>query len=173
VSLINLSDWLLGDSVLRSAYVIYDFGDFDSSGNMGPPYLKLLSVVDPNKASVAFHDIRGGSPNTNITFNASNSTDSSTTVSLSDDVAQVLDKIGKFFPAMLAVIAFNALILLVLVIVGITILCKRRKPNISRKTRGRMSPLPLNRMSRFGTESMHTYEPVSMAISEDTFVPPV
>jgi saccharopepsin len=140
---------------------------------MGNPYIKLLSLVDPTQASVDFHDIRGGTPNTNITYNASNSSDSSTTVSLSDDVAQVLDKIGKFFPAMLAVMAFNALILLVLVIVGVIMLCKKRRPKFSRKTKGRMSPVPLNRTSRFGAESAHTYEPVSMALTEDTFVPPV
>jgi hypothetical protein len=79
---------------------------------------------------------------------------------------------GMFFPAMLAVMAFNALILLVLIIVGVVILWKRRKPKVSRKTRGRMSPVPLNRTSRFGAEP-HAYEPVSMALSEDTFVPPV
>jgi len=166
-------DWLIGDNVLRSVYSIYDFGDFDSSGNMGNPYIKLLSLVDPNKASIDFHNIRGGTPNANITYNASNSTDSSTTVSLSDDVAKVLDKIGKFFPAMLAVMAFNALILLVLVIVGIVLLCKKRNTRVSRKTRGRMSPVPLNRTSRFGGEPTHAYEPVSMALTEDTFVPPM
>lgn len=166
-------DWLMGDNFLRSVYAIYDFGDFDSSGKMGNPYMKLLSLVDPTQASVDFHNIRGGTPNSNITYNAANSTDGSTTVSLSDDVVQILDKIGKFFPAMLAVIAFNALILLVLVIIGVVLLCKKRRPKISRKTKGRMSPVPLNRTSRFGAESIHAYEPVSMALSEDTFVPPM
>jgi len=140
---------------------------------MGNPYIKLLSLIDPTQASVDFHNIRGGTPNFNITYNASNSTDSSTTVSVSDDVAQVLSKIGMFFPAMLAVMAFNALILLVLVIVGVILLCKRRKPKVSRKTRGRMSPVPLNRTSHFGGEATHVYEPVSMALTEDTFVPPM
>ena len=166
------SDWLIGDNVLRSVYSIYDFGDFDSDGNMGNPYMKLLSLVDPNKASVDFHNIRGGTPVANITYNASNSTDSSTTISLSDDVAKVLDKIGKFFPAMLAVMAFNALTLLVLIIVGIVLLCKKRNRG-SRKMRGRMSPVPLNRTSRFRGEPTHAYEPVSVALTEDTFVPPV
>jgi saccharopepsin len=162
----------MGDNVLRSVYSIYDFGDFDSSGRMGNPYMKLLSIVDPNAASADFHKLRGGTPLTNITYNAANSTTGSTSVSLSVDVAQVLAKIGMFFPAMLAVMAFNALILLVLVIVGVVILCKRRGPRISRKTRGRMSPVPLNRFSS-ATEPTHAYQPVSMALTEDTFVPPV
>jgi saccharopepsin len=165
---------LIGDNVLRSVYSIYDFGDFDSSGKMGNPYMKLLALVDPSQASLDFHNLRGGTPNTNITYNAANSTDSSTTVSLSADVARVLTKMGQFFPAMLAVMAFNALILLVLVIVGVILLCKKRGPK-TRKTRGRMSPVSLNRTSRFGTESAHAYQPVSMAMTEmteDTFVPP-
>lgn len=166
-------DLLIGDNFLRSVYTIYNFGDFDSSGQMGNPYIRLLSLVDPTQASVDFHNMRGGAPNPNITYNASNSTDGSTTVSLSDDVAQVLDKIGKFFPAMLAVMGFNALILLVLVIVGVVILCNKRRPKVSRKTRGRMSPVPLNRTSRFGAEPAHAYEPVSMALTEDTFIPPM
>lgn len=171
----SFSDWLIGDNFLRSVYSIYDFGDFDSSGKMGNPYMKLLSIVDPNQASVDFHKIRGGTPSSNITYNAASSSDSSTTVSLSDDVAKVLDKIGKFFPAMLAVMAFNALILLILVIVGVVFLCKRRGPKTSRKTRGRMSPVPLNRTTRFSSaeDSTHAYQPVSMALTEDTFVPPV
>lgn len=138
--------------------------------------MKLLSIVDPNTASADFHKLRGGTPLTNITYNAANSTTGSTSVSVSDDVAQVLAKIGMFFPTMLAVMAFNALILLVLVIVGIVILCKRRGPKTSRKTRGRMSPVPLNRTRFSGasrTEPTHAYQPVSMALTEDTFVPPV
>lgn len=142
---------------------------------MGNPYMKLLSLVDPNEASKDFHSIRGGTARNNITYNASNSSSSTTTISLSDDVAQVLDKIGKFFPAMLAIMAFNALILMVLVIVGIILLCKKRRGSVSRKTRGRMSPVPLNRTTRFSTNTPepHQYQPVSMALTEDTFVPPV
>lgn len=172
---LDSSDWLVGDNFLRSVYSVYDFGDFDSSGRMGNPYMKLLALVNPDQASVAFHNVRGGAPLNNITYNAENSTTSTTTISLSQDVAQVLDKIGTYFPALLAVIALNSLLLLVLIIAGVTYLW-RRTPKTARKQRGRMSPVPLNHTnSRFsgGAQSQHVYEPVSMALTEDTFVPPV
>ncbi|KAG8713904.1 hypothetical protein FRC11_010553 [Ceratobasidium sp. 423] len=47
-------DFLLGDSFLRNVYAVYDFGDFDASGNMGKPYVKLLSLTDPEAASASF-----------------------------------------------------------------------------------------------------------------------
>jgi len=63
-------DWLIGDNFLRSVYSVYDFGDFDNNGVMGDPYMKLLSIVDADEASVEFHQLRGGTPRTNITYNA-------------------------------------------------------------------------------------------------------
>lgn len=139
---------------------------------MGNPYIKLLSLIDPNQASTDFHNIRGGSARNNITYNASNSSSSTTTISLSSEVTEVLNKIQTFFPVMLAVMAFNALILLILVIVGVWFLCKKRG---GRKSRGRKTSLPLTRTTRFSSnqDSNHTYQPVSMALTEDTFVPPV
>jgi saccharopepsin len=145
---------------------------------MGNPYVKLLSLVDPNQASVEFHNARGGTPKQNITYNAANSSSSSpdsTSVTLSNEVAETLDKIGKYFPAMLGVMAFNALILLILVVVGIFFICKGRskKPRIPR---GRKSPMPRRRAS--DVESLrppqpHAYQPVSMALTEETmFTPP-
>ncbi|QRW21513.1 aspartyl protease [Rhizoctonia solani] len=47
-------DFLLGDSFLRNVYAVYDFGDFDASGNMGKPYIKLLPLTDPVAASASF-----------------------------------------------------------------------------------------------------------------------
>ncbi|CAE6357755.1 unnamed protein product [Rhizoctonia solani] len=47
-------DFLLGDSFLRNVYAVYDFGDFDASGNMGKPYVKLLPLTDPKAASESF-----------------------------------------------------------------------------------------------------------------------
>ncbi|CAE6459120.1 unnamed protein product [Rhizoctonia solani] len=47
-------DFLLGDSFLRNVYAVYDFGDFDASGNMGKPYVKLLPLTDPEAASASF-----------------------------------------------------------------------------------------------------------------------
>ncbi|KAG8730196.1 hypothetical protein FRC12_020423 [Ceratobasidium sp. 428] len=47
-------DFLLGDSFLRNVYSVYDYGDFDASGNMGKPYVKLLPLTDPTAASAGF-----------------------------------------------------------------------------------------------------------------------
>ncbi|EMD40676.1 hypothetical protein CERSUDRAFT_43711, partial [Gelatoporia subvermispora B] len=168
-------DWLVGDNVLRSVYAIYDFGDFDSNMYMGDPYVKLLSLVDPDKASEEFHQIRGGAPNTNITYNAANTTSSSgsTVISVSDELADTLNKIGTYFPAILAIMALNALVLLVLAGAAITYLCRRRtKAARKRQTPGRSSPMPMNPTSSYGLPSGHAYQPVSMALTEDTFVPP-
>ena len=66
------SDWLIGDNVMRSFYTVYDFGDFDSSGKMGNPYMQILPLVDPNQASKEFHKVRGGSASGTITYNAQN-----------------------------------------------------------------------------------------------------
>ncbi|KAG1754035.1 aspartic peptidase domain-containing protein [Suillus paluster] len=172
-------DWLIGDNVLRSIYALYDFGDFVSSGNMGSPYVQMLALIDPNQASVEFHDVRGGTPQNNITYNVSNDGSGSTTVTVSTDVANTIDKLSKYLPAMLAVMALNALILIILLIVGLVLLCRRRgKSARARKTPGRLSPMPMNITStRFpdfpGHQELHTYQPVSMAMTEDTlFAPP-
>lgn len=53
-------DWIIGASVLRSIYAVYDFGDFDSNNKMGAPYVQLLSIVDTDKASLDFISIRRG-----------------------------------------------------------------------------------------------------------------
>ncbi|EGN93043.1 hypothetical protein SERLA73DRAFT_64735, partial [Serpula lacrymans var. lacrymans S7.3] len=171
-------DWLLGDNFLRSVYALYDFGDFDSSGQTGNPYVQMLSLVDPDQASVEFHAARGGTPNTNITYNASDSGSSSSSTSVSmSDVADTVDKLSKYLPAMLGVMALNALVLIVLAILGMVLLCRRRgKTSRARKQPGRLSPMPMNPTNRFSDapqEPSHTYQPVSMALTEDTlFVPP-
>ena len=101
-SCIHISDWIIGDNVLRSVYSVYDFGDFDSNGKMGNPYIKLLSLVDPNEASADFASARGSTARTNITYNAQGGTAAaSTTVSLSDDITDTLKKVSVYFPAML------------------------------------------------------------------------
>ncbi|KAI9000949.1 acid protease [Trametes punicea] len=177
-------DWLIGDNVMRSVYTVYDFGDFDSSGNMGDPYMQLLSLVDPNQASQEFHKARGGTPSGNITYNAQNVSSSSgaavtsstgTSVQLSSELADTLNKLQGYFPAMLAVMALNALVLLVLTGAAILYLCRRRGKARARRNPGRASPLPLQRTSSFGMVGEvepHVYQPVSMALTEDTFVPP-
>lgn len=174
----NCSDWLVGDNVLRSIYSIYDFGDFDSSGNMGNPYVKLLSLVDPNKASAEFHQLRGGTAATNITYNAANSTGTSggVTISLSTDMVNTITQLGNYIPAVLAIMALNALVVLLLIITAFVYMFRRRAKARARKNPGRMTPMPMNPTSSFSMPTHngegHTYQPVSMALTEDTFVPP-
>ncbi|KAK7695439.1 hypothetical protein QCA50_000075 [Cerrena zonata] len=177
----NSFDWLIGDSVLRSLYSIYDFGDFDSSGNVGNPYIKFLSIVDPNEASVEFHKVRGGSSSGNITFNAANSTDTgseSTSVKISEDLANTLNKMGTYIPVLLAIMALNALVILILLVSALVYVLRRRgKKSRTRKVVGRtLTPMPMpNRMSDYDLPPVsgdHVYQPVSMALTEDTFVPP-
>ncbi|KAJ7498927.1 aspartic peptidase domain-containing protein [Mycena latifolia] len=165
-------DWLVGDNVLRSMYSIYDFGDFDSSNKMGDPYVKLLALVDPNQASKDFHAVRGGTAATNITYNVSNSTtDSPSSVTLSSDVTDTLNKIVTFLPAMLGIMALNAAVLIALIVLGVVFMCRKRKTKATtRKARGRMSPMPMDPRSSYiaGVEpQQHVYQPVSMALTED------
>ncbi|KAI0650674.1 acid protease [Trametes meyenii] len=174
-------DWLIGDNVMRSLYTVYDFGDFDNSGKMGDPYMQLLALVDPNKGSQEFHKVRGGTASSNITYNAQNVSSatgaaSGSTVQLSDNLASTLDKLNSYIPAMLAVMALNALVILLLIVAGIVYLCRRRGGRArARRQPGRASPMPLQRTSSFGMPAVgepHVYQPVSMALTEDTFVPP-
>ncbi|EIW61303.1 acid protease [Trametes versicolor FP-101664 SS1] len=184
-------DWLIGDNVMRSLYTVYDFGDFDSTGTtMGDPYMQLLALVDPNAASTEFHKARGGSASGNITYNAQNVSSSTsataaaasggTSVELSDELSSTLNKLQGYLPALLAVMALNALVLLVLAGAGVAYMCRRRGKARARRNPGRQSgaasPMPLQRTSSFGMPSgsgdTHVYQPVSMALTEDTFVPP-
>ena len=99
---------------------------------MGNPYIKLLSIVDPNKASIEFHKVRGGTASANITFNAANSTATggeSTSVKISDDLANTLNKMGTYIPVMLAIMALNALVILILLV---SALLSRPNSHISR-----------------------------------------
>ncbi|KAF9259504.1 acid protease [Marasmius fiardii PR-910] len=179
-------DWLVGDNFLRSVYSVHDFGDFDANNKMGDPYVQLLSLVNPDQASKDFVKARGGTAKTGITYSASNETmaaPSSTSVTLSADVANTIAKIGQFFPAILGLVALNALVLLALIILAIVLLCRKKKKRNTRKLDstartplGRMSPMPLTRPTSAVNNELesapHTYEPVSMALTEDTFVPP-
>jgi len=176
---------IVGDNVLRSMYSVYDFGDFDSSGKMGDPYVKLLSIVDPNQASKEFATARGTVPR-NITYSAANSTATSgrTTVSLSDNITNTLNKITTYFPIMLAILGLNAVVILLLAIAAFIYLFRRRNvPSVrNRRNARRLTPVQLGAMStdtftppleslQSGT-SDHAYQPVSMALTDDTFIPP-
>jgi saccharopepsin len=178
---------IIGDNVLRSVYSVYDFGDFDSSGAMGNPYVKFLSLVDPDAASKDFASARGTVPRTNITYNAANSTAAAaggTTVSLSDDITNTLNKINIYFPIMLAILGLNALVILLLAIAAFIYLWSRRSASsaaLKRRTARRLTPMPLEALSAdtFFTptdalprHSSHAYHPVSAALTEDTFVQP-
>jgi len=178
----NDFDWLIGDNFLRSVYAIYDFGDFNSEGDMGDPYMKMLSIVDPNQASAQFHNERGGNPKTNITFVGLNGTTIQPVFSLSQDVSNSIQTISKFMPVMLALVALNALLLIAVAIAGICYLCRHRSKGNprARPTRGREStdPMPMGPRNSYiagvePSQQPHRYEPVSMALTEDTlFVPP-
>ncbi|KAF9485360.1 aspartic peptidase A1 [Pholiota conissans] len=192
----NDFDWLVGDNFLRSVYSVYDFGDFDASGEMGNPYMKLLSIIDADEASADFHKARGGTPRTNITYTGLNGISVAPSFSISTDISESLEMIGKFIPAMLGIVALNALILIVCCIVWlVSFVRKRRLRPTARTPRARMSPMPpvdirlergdsdesgmgpmpMNLRNSYiagSSPGNHTYEPVSMALTEDTFVPP-
>jgi saccharopepsin len=176
------SDFLIGDNFLRSVYSVYDFGDFDSSGDMGNPYMRFLSLVSPDEASVEFHELRGGAPNTNIVYTGLSGAALSLGSSLSNES---LGMIAKFIPPVLALVAFNSLVLIICCIVWlVSFIRKRRTRAIPRLPRSRLSrSIPMNDTSSYiadesfpspfpSPSGMHVYEPVSMALSEDTFVPP-
>jgi len=158
---------------------MYDFGDFDEKGKMGDPYVKLLSIVDPDKASIEFHKQRGGTPRTGITFVGLDGAQVEPSFFISNDISKSLEMIGTWMPAILAVVGFNALMLLVACIVYL-VQCvkKRRRRAQARLPRSRQSPLPMNPTNSYiagvppSPGSVHVYEPVSMALTEDTFVPP-
>lgn len=175
----NNSDWVLGDSFLRAVYSVYDFGDFDANLTMGNPYMKFWSIVDPDEASVEFHQIRGGIPNTNITYTGLSEGALSLNSGLTDDTAQI---VSQFVLPMFALVALNSLILIICCIVWlVSFIRKRRSRTPTRIPRSRiMRSMPMNDTSSYIADDItpsssippHTYQPVSVALSEDTFVPP-
>jgi saccharopepsin len=185
---------LFGDNVLRSLYTVFDFGDYDSSGNIGNPYVKLLSIIDPNTASQDFASARGATARSSISYPTTSSPAGSsnqgtgadsTSVTVSNDVAQVLDTLGKYFPALAAIVALNSLVVLALLLLAIYWICTQRRKESKkrmsarpRSTLGRttpraLTPMPMDDLGYAPPPGIHTYEPVSMAMSEDTvLVPP-
>ena len=166
---------------------------------MGNPYMKLLSIIDADQASIDFTQLRGGVPRKNITYTGLNGISVAPSFSISTDISESLELIGKYIPAMLGIVALNALILIVCCIVWLVSFCRKRKQRaVARVPRARMSPMPpvdvrlertaTGESSASGMAPMpmnprntyvagspggqHTYEPVSMAMTEDTFVPP-
>ena len=158
---------------------------------MGDPYgIQLLSLVDPNlNALTEFHKVRGSSTERNIVDKAQVVSQTGTaasggtaTVSVSANFVDTLTKLQGYIPAILGIMALNALVLLVLAAVGIVYMCRRRTRARARKTPGRSTPMPLTRPSSYvahrdlhqdpGPDALGAYQPVSMALTEDTFVPP-
>ncbi|KAH9938591.1 aspartic peptidase domain-containing protein [Fomitopsis serialis] len=172
-------DWLIGDNILRSVYAVYDFGDYDSAGKLGNPYIQLLSLVDADQASIDFHKTRGGSAQ-NITYNSANVTGAtsggSTSVDLSDKLVNTLNTVGNFLPAILALMALNTLLLLGLIGGAIWWILRKRGRSRARRNPGRAEPMPMNTMSTVGlmnSRESHSYQPVSMALTDDMpFTPP-
>ena len=162
-------------------YSVYDFGDYDGNGQMGDPYMKLLSIVDADEASIEFHNIRGGTPKSNITFTGLDGASIAPSFSISNDISQSLELIGKFIPVMLGIVALNAVVVIVCSVVWLVSFCRRRsqKSHVARTPRSRLSPIPMNPRNSYiagvadpSAISPHAYQPVSMALTEDTFVPP-
>jgi len=187
------SDWLIGDNVLRSVYGLYDFGDFDSTGAMGNPYVQLLPIVDPNNASAAFTALRGGTPRNNITYNATPSSGSSgsTSLSVSNSVADKLGKLVDFIPAILSVLALNALALFVISIVVVVFMCRRGRGSNKSQKKGRAglalsgrtpTPYPMSPTERTragipdATVDAQGYERISVLVpgepEDQPFTPP-
>jgi len=156
------SDWLIGDNVLRGIYSVYDFGDFDSKGKMGNPFVKLLPLIDPNEASADFARIRGSQPRTNITYNVASP---QVIGAASDGVTgsgATLDRLDTLIPIMLGVMGLNALVLLALIIFGIVYICRRKKSRAARRARRQeATPMPMSSMDNVeAAEPTHQYEPV-------------
>ncbi|KAG6821281.1 hypothetical protein H0H93_002391 [Arthromyces matolae] len=167
-------DWLVGDNFLRSVYSIYDFGDFDQSGNMGNPYMKLLSLVDPDQASIEFTSARGGTAKTNITYQGLDGAAVMPSFSISADTTSALERIAQWLPAMLAIVALNALVAIIILISGLVYWCRRRRTSKNqRRGGGRLSPMPLNPRHSYiagsglpAPNSSHVYEAISTAGEE-------
>jgi len=150
--------------------------------------MKLLSVVDPDEASKDFHSQRGGTARTGITYTPSNaagtssagSSSGSSTTTISDSLADTLNKLVDYIPAMLAILGLNAVVLLVAITGGLCYFIRRRGKTARRKDKKnkQMNDMPLVRTSSPAPGSVrsqqHIYEPVSNAMPpEDApFVPP-
>ena len=139
-------DWVLGTNVLRSIYSVYDFGDFDSKGNMGDPYIQILSLVNITEAALEFQQVRGGTVNVHETNG--NSSPSVSVGAAPDE----LEKLASMMPILLAIAGTNGLILLILLVGAIWLCCFLRR----RKAK-KVAPLPLAMVNA----AMHHYEAVS------------
>ena len=127
---------------------MYDFGDFDSKGNMGAPYVQLLSLVDITEAAAEFQQLRGGTVNVQVA-NGSPSPSVST-----EGSSDQIEKLVSMIPILFAIAGTNGLILLVLLIGAIWFCCSRKR---NKKTK--VAPLPLAMVN----SAAHSYEAISTA----------
>ena len=143
-------------------YSLYDFGDFDSNGKMGDPFVKLLPLTDPNEASEDFAKIRGSQPRTNITYNLASPEVIGTASDSVSATQDTLEKLNSLIPIMLGVMGLNALVLLTLVIFAIVYICRKKKSRAARRTRRQSAlPMPMDSVNNIeATEPTHQYEPV-------------
>ncbi|KAG8908476.1 hypothetical protein FRC00_011184, partial [Tulasnella sp. 408] len=137
-------DFHAGDVFLRSLYTVFDFGDFDASGKMGDPYVRLWSLIDQPTASAEFHQIRGGTPqayksSSNADPNApsatpdvpTNASSDDATVSTEQEMARNIKTLVSYAPIALGVLGLNALLLVVILALGLSYICKRKKKRIA------------------------------------------
>ncbi|KAG8920520.1 hypothetical protein FRC02_000849 [Tulasnella sp. 418] len=147
-----------GDVFLRNLYNLFDFGDFDAAGNMGDPYVQLLSLTDITAANQEYHQVRGGTlaPYKSSVTGSSNAGrqdgSTSTTVSASQQLNDNVDKLLGYAPIALGILGLNALVLLAILVVATFFLCRRNKGKKS-KNPGAGSIIPLSRT--------HSYQPVT------------
>lgn len=147
-------DWILGTTFLRSVYAVYDFGDFDSSGAMGSPYIQLLSVVDINTASQSFQTQRGGTVNVD---SGNGSPSPSITV---ETTGQKLDRLISTIPLLFAILGANALIMMTILVIVVWFCCQQRRK--TGKEGKKFAPLPLTTVA----SSNHAYESVPTGENE-------
>lgn len=136
-------DFHAGDVFLRSLYTVFDFGDFDASGKMGDPYVRLWSLINQPTASAEFHQIRGGTAqvyksSSNADPNAPSATpdvptnaSSDDTVSAEQEMAKNIKTLVSYAPIALGVLGLNALLLVVILSLGLSFICKRKKKRIA------------------------------------------
>ena len=139
-------DWVVGTNILRSVYSVYDFGNFDSKGNMGDPYVQLLSVVNITEAAADFQQIRGGTVNVQ---DSNGSPSPSISVESSSDQ---LEKLVSMIPILFAIAGANGLILLILLVGAVWFCCFRGRNKKAKK----VAPLPLATVSA----ATYSYEAV-------------
>ncbi|KAG8906485.1 hypothetical protein FRB99_006800 [Tulasnella sp. 403] len=140
---LNGFDFHAGDVFLRSLYTVLDFGDFDATGNMGDPYVRLWTVVDQPSASAEFHAVRGGTPqpykssssvsanaasdNPDLPTGGTSSSANTTTMADQQDLMRNVNTLVSYAPIMLGVLGLNAVLLVVVVGIMIVYLCRRKR----------------------------------------------